>query len=123
MQYVDQVFVGTNGLLLEKSLVTAWTRIVAVLRVSFDHIGIACASEIPRKPAQLGVEMRGDLFAQYVVVTIALIDDLALCFGCPIDVVDLMSVAGPILQQALCKGRVLLKKRPGLYARLMLKMW
>ena len=53
----------------------------------------------------------------------ALIDDLALQFGCPIDVVDLMAVSGPILQQALCKGRILLKKRSGLLAHLMLKMW
>jgi predicted nucleotidyltransferase len=53
----------------------------------------------------------------------SLIDDLALQFGCPIDVVDLMAVSGPILQQALCKGRILHKKRSGLLAQLMLKMW
>lgn len=54
---------------------------------------------------------------------LSLIDDLALQFGCPIDIVDLMAVSGPILQQALCKGRVILKKRASLFAQLMLKMW
>lgn len=54
---------------------------------------------------------------------ISLIEDLALHFGGPIDIVDLVSVSGPILQQALCKGRVLTNRRPDLYARLMLKMW
>ena len=53
----------------------------------------------------------------------ALIDDLAVRFGCPIDLVDLAAVSGPILQQALCKGHILLNKRPALLARLMLKMW
>ena len=53
----------------------------------------------------------------------SLIDALALRFGCPIDIIDLTAVSGPILQQALCKGRILLNKRPSLYAKLMLKMW
>ena len=53
----------------------------------------------------------------------SLIDALALRFGCPIDIIDLTAVSGPILQQALCKGRILLNKRPRLYAKLMLKMW
>ena len=52
-----------------------------------------------------------------------LIDDLALRFGCPIDVVDLTTVTGPVLQQVLCRGHVLVNKRPALLARLMLKMW
>jgi uncharacterized protein len=54
---------------------------------------------------------------------ISLIDALALHFGCPIDIIDLTAVSGPILQQALCKGRILLNKRPSLYAQLMLKLW
>lgn len=53
----------------------------------------------------------------------ALIDDLAVRFGCPIDVVDLATVTGPVLQQVLCRGHVLVNKRPVLLARLMLKMW
>ncbi len=53
----------------------------------------------------------------------ALIDDLAGVFGCPVDLVDLQVVAGPILQQALSTGVVLLNKRPALYARVMLRMW
>ena len=53
----------------------------------------------------------------------ALIDDLALIFGCPIDVVDLTTVSGTVLQQVLCRGHVLVNKRPALLARLMLKMW
>ncbi len=53
----------------------------------------------------------------------SLIDDLAEHFGCPIDIIDLMAVSGPIMQQALCKGRILIKKRPSLYAKLMLRMW
>jgi predicted nucleotidyltransferase len=54
---------------------------------------------------------------------IALIDDLALPFGGPVDVVDLTAVSGPILKQVLCKGRILVNRRPALLARLMLKMW
>ena len=53
----------------------------------------------------------------------ALIDDLALRFGCPIDVIDLSTVSGPILQQALCRGHILVNRRPPLLARMMLKMW
>ncbi|NQU40102.1 MAG: nucleotidyltransferase domain-containing protein [Lentisphaerae bacterium] len=52
-----------------------------------------------------------------------LIEDIALRFGGPVDIIDLNAVAGLILHQALCKGRVLLNRRPDIYARLMLKMW
>jgi len=37
--------------------------------------------------------------------------------------VDLQLVSGPILQQALCTGRVILKKSPALLAELLKKMW
>ena len=52
-----------------------------------------------------------------------LIEDLALAFGGPIDIIDLTAVSGPILHQALCKGCLLINRRPDIYARLMLKMW
>jgi len=39
---------------------------------------------------------------------LALVDDLAGVFGYPVDLVDLQVVAGPILQQALSTGVVLL---------------
>jgi predicted nucleotidyltransferase len=52
----------------------------------------------------------------------ALIDALAAEFGNPIDVVDLLAVTGTILQQALCKGTVIIKRDKELYARLVLKM-
>ncbi len=40
-----------------------------------------------------------------------------------IDLVDLQSKSGVILQQVLCEGKVILKKSSDLYARLILKMW
>ncbi len=52
-----------------------------------------------------------------------LIDDLALSFGRPVDLVDLNSVSGTILQQVLCTGIILINKQPTLYAKLILKMW
>ena len=52
-----------------------------------------------------------------------LIDDLAVVAGCPVDIIDLATVTGPILQQALCKGRIIVNRDPPLLARLMLKMW
>ncbi len=53
----------------------------------------------------------------------ALIDELAEEFGCPVDLVDLQAVSGPILQQALCKGVVVVNDKPALRARLILRMW
>jgi len=52
-----------------------------------------------------------------------LIDELAQAFGCPVDLVDLQAVYGPILQQALCKGVVVVNRKPGLRAMLILRMW
>ena len=52
-----------------------------------------------------------------------LIDDLALRLNCPVDLVDLMSVSGVILHQALAKGQIVLNRNPMLYAQLILKMW
>ena len=40
-----------------------------------------------------------------------------------IDLVDLQQVSGPILQQALCTGRIILKKSPPLLAELLKRMW
>ena len=53
----------------------------------------------------------------------ALMDDLALPFGRPVDLVDLMAVSGVILQQALCRGRMVLNRDPLLHAQLILRMW
>lgn len=53
----------------------------------------------------------------------AVIDDLALAVRCPVDLIDLTAVSGPILQQALTKGRLLLNRQPALRAKLTLKMW
>jgi predicted nucleotidyltransferase len=51
-----------------------------------------------------------------------LIEELGLSTGINIDVLDLQTASGPILQQALCKGVLLLKKDTLLYARLIIKM-
>ena len=40
-----------------------------------------------------------------------------------IDLIDLQQVSGPILQQALCTGRIILKKSTPLLADLLKKMW
>lgn len=53
----------------------------------------------------------------------ALIDSLTIQLERPVDLVDLMNVSGPILQQALSKGRIVLNRNPILYAKLILKMW
>lgn len=52
-----------------------------------------------------------------------LVDHLALKLGRPVDLVDLMVVSGPILQQVLTQGRIVLNRNPTLYAKLILKMW
>jgi len=40
-----------------------------------------------------------------------------------VDIVDLQAVAGPILQQALCKGVIIKKTSPPILAELIKKMW
>lgn len=53
---------------------------------------------------------------------VALIDDLALACGRPVDLVDLSRETGVILHQSMTRGLVILNLDPVLYARLMLKM-
>ena len=42
--------------------------------------------------------------------------------GCPIDLVDLATANGVLLQQILCNGKVLAKNDPGSYVRLLQRM-
>ncbi len=51
-----------------------------------------------------------------------LMGDLTSATNHMIDLVDLQSVTGVILQQALCEGRILVKKNTLLYAGLIIKM-
>jgi predicted nucleotidyltransferase len=44
-------------------------------------------------------------------------------FSCEIDLIDLQSVAGPILQEALCTGIIVKKDSVSLFYRLVKKMW
>jgi len=52
-----------------------------------------------------------------------LMDELAAAFGCPIDLVDLMTAPPPILSQVLTKGVCIIKKDTNLYASLIKKLW
>jgi uncharacterized protein len=40
-----------------------------------------------------------------------------------VDLVDLKTVSGLILQQALTQGKIILNRKPGIYAELLKKMW
>ena len=53
---------------------------------------------------------------------IDLIEDLALAFGRPVDLVDLEQIHGPLLYQILAKGRLVLSKDRTRYAELLLRM-
>ncbi len=52
-----------------------------------------------------------------------LMDELAVEFGRPIDLVDLTTAPPPILSQILTKGVCILKKDVNLYAALIKKVW
>lgn len=43
--------------------------------------------------------------------------------GKEVDIIDLTTKSGVILQQALCTGKVLINKSPDIYASLIKKMW
>jgi predicted nucleotidyltransferase len=43
--------------------------------------------------------------------------------GREVDLVDLNDSAGPILQEALCRGRIVLRKDPEVLARILKRMW
>lgn len=60
----------------------------------------------------LNVERRGELATS-----------LSLALGREVDLIDLQAVSGLILQQALCKGRILVNRDPELYARLIKRLW
>jgi len=52
-----------------------------------------------------------------------LMDALLKAFSREIDLIDLQSVAGPILQEALCTGIVVKKDSVSLFYQLIKKMW
>jgi predicted nucleotidyltransferase len=51
-----------------------------------------------------------------------LIEDLALAFGRPVDLIDLDQLHGPLLHQILTRGRLVLGKDRTRYAELLLRM-
>ena len=53
---------------------------------------------------------------------VRLIEDLAYAFGRPVDLVDLQEAHGPILHQAVTRGRLLLCKDRTLYAEIIRRM-
>jgi len=53
---------------------------------------------------------------------LSLIEDLALAFGRPVDLIDLDQAHNPLLQQILTKGRKILCQDRTRYAQLMLRM-
>ena len=53
----------------------------------------------------------------------ALIGDLALAAGRPVDLVDLSAVSGLILRESLTTGVLLVNRDPDRYAGFILKMW
>lgn len=56
-------------------------------------------------------------------VRIELADRLTQALHREVDLVDLQSVAGTILAQSLCHGRVVLKKDTVVYAELLKRLW
>jgi len=90
------------------------------VRLAFLFGSCAREQQRPSSDIDLAVAARQKLDKQEKM---ALIDDLALSFGRPIDLVDLNAVSGTILQQVLCKGVLLINKQQSLYAKLIIKMW
>ena len=68
-------------------------------------IGIAL-----KRPMNLTDKLNYKTFAEKIV-------------GREIDLVDLHTIRGVILEEALCRGDVVVKKNPELYAFLMKRMW
>ncbi len=54
---------------------------------------------------------------------VRLAHSLAAALGREIDLIDLQDVSGLILEQALCRGEVILNEDTQLYARLLLRLW
>ena len=74
----------------------------------------------PDSDLDIGIAARRPLSA---LEQLDLIDELAAAFGRPIDLIDLLTAAAPILRQILTKGFFILKKDTNLYARLLRKLW
>jgi hypothetical protein len=53
---------------------------------------------------------------------IDLIEDLAVAIGRPVDLIDLAQAHGPLLQQIVTKGRMVLCKNRTLYAELLRRL-
>ena len=81
---------------------------------------VAVLRNRPNSDVDLGVAATAVLTVEQ---KIALIEDITVKLERELDLVDLMSINGPILQQILCRGHIFLKKDTSLYARLILKMW
>jgi uncharacterized protein len=55
-------------------------------------------------------------------IRVQLIEELAMAFGRPVDLIDLAQAHGPLLQQVLTQGRLLVCKDRTRYAQLILQM-
>ena len=73
----------------------------------------------PDSDLDMAVATRTPLTAE---ARIALIEDLALTFGRPVDLIDLDQVHSPLLQQILTQGHMILCNDRARYAELLLRM-
>lgn len=101
-------------------------RIVSVLarhpeiRLAFLFGSLARGTARPASDVDLGVVADVPLGAEQKS---ALIEDIALASGRSVDLVDLQTASGLVLQEALTKGRRLLLSDRALFAGLMARMW
>ena len=66
LQYVGQVFVGLDRLLLEESHVVARVGFTGLLGASLDNVCVARAAQVPGQPAQFRVEPRDGCIAEHL---------------------------------------------------------
>ena len=92
----------------------------STIQVAFVFGSVASGGAGPESDLDIGIAAPKPLSAAQKM---ELIDDLAVTFGRPVDLVDLTTAPAPILGQILTKGVCILKKNTSLSAHLLKKLW
>ena len=90
------------------------------VQVALVFGSIAEGRENPESDVDLGVASDRPLTSSQ---RMQVIEAVASKTGRPVDVVDLLSAGGPILQQAITKGKKIVCHDDAIYARALVRMW
>jgi uncharacterized protein len=90
------------------------------IQIAFLFGSLARGAERPDSDVDIGIAGQSPLSA---AEKLQLMDEFAVAFGRPIDLIDLRIASVPILRQVFTRGTCILKKDLGLYAFLLRKLW